>query len=60
MTNTELLQNIDKDLSKINATREAHVEIQQIMDFYRQRVEVSEKAKVKSESVNPQQNEGVK
>ena len=39
MTNTELINAIEKDLRKVNANYESHAQIQSILNAYRKQVE---------------------
>ena len=41
MTNTELINAIEKDLANVNATKQAHVQIMNILNAYRKEVEKS-------------------
>jgi len=39
MENIELLDNLDRDLAKTQASREAHVYIQNVINAYKRRIE---------------------
>lgn len=44
MTNLELLEDLDKHLGKINASREAHIQIQAIVQSYKLKLTENPKA----------------
>jgi hypothetical protein len=45
MTNTELLDNLEKDLSAVSAPKQAHIQIENILRAYRKMIDQEEIAK---------------